>query len=160
MARRVFFSFHYTRDILKIGQIRNAWLLTRGETQPFLDKTEWESIKRQGDDAVKRWIDAQLYGTSVTIVLIGAETYTRKWVKYEIEQSHVKGNGMLGIDMYGMKDLNGQYDLIQGQNPFNSFKFTNRLSQVVTYPVYSWEYNNGRVNIGQWIEFAAKNAGR
>jgi len=46
MARRVFFSFHYKRDIRRVVQVRNSWVV-RGskETQPFLDRVEWEKIK-------------------------------------------------------------------------------------------------------------------
>src|ERR1039458_7214083 len=94
MARKVFFSFHHKGDILKVGQIRNSWL-TKGSDCGFVDAADWESIKRQGDVAVKRWINNQLNGTSVTVVLIGEETSTRPWVLYEIKQSHIKGNGLL-----------------------------------------------------------------
>lgn len=159
--RCVFFSFHYNRDILKIGQIRNAWLTQSRDrkTQPFLDKAEWESIKRRGDQAIQNWIDSQMKGTSVTVVLIGAETYQRSWVQYEIQQSYILGKGMLGIDMYGMKDLNGNYDF-QGINPFSQYTFTNAAGSIITYPVYSWVYHDGRNNIGAWVEQAAKAAGR
>ncbi|MGI2907184.1 TIR domain-containing protein [Tolypothrix sp. VBCCA 56010] len=161
MTRYAFFSFHFQRDILKIGQIRNTWLIQSRdrEAQPFLDKAEWESIKRRGNQAIQNWIDSQMKGTSVTVVLIGAETYQRPWVQYEIQQSHKLGKGMLGIDMYGMKDLNGNYDS-QGINPFSQYTFTNSKGTIITYPVYSWAYNDGRNNIGTWIEQAAKAAGR
>lgn len=90
MARRVFFSFHYDGDILRVGQIRNSGIvLPQGDTPTgFIDKASWESVKRQGDDAIKRWIDNQLQNTSVTVVLIGAETAQRPWVNYEIIEKH------------------------------------------------------------------------
>lgn len=159
--RSIFFSFHFDRDILKIGQIRNSWLFSSRErkAQPFLDKAEWESIKRGGNRAIQNWIDSQMKGTSVTAVLIGAETHSRPWVQYEIQQSHKLRKGMLGIDMYGMKDLRGSYDS-QGIDPFSQFTFTNAAGSTVTYPVYSWIYNNGRDNISAWVERAAKAAGR
>lgn len=159
--RSIFFSFHFYRDILKIGQIRNSWLLSNGErkAQPFLDKAEWESIKLGGSKAIQNWIDSQMKGTSITVVLIGAETYSRPWVQYEIQQSHKLGKGILGIDMYGMKDLRGNYDS-QGINPFSHFTFINASGSTVNYPVYSWVYDNGRNNINIWVERAAKAAGR
>jgi hypothetical protein len=161
MARRVYFSFHYRRDVLKIGQIRNSWLLEGSGHQAdrFLDKADWESIKKRGDAAIERWIDEQMNGTSVTVVLIGAETYKRRWVKYEIRQSHAQGKGMLGIDMYGMKDLNGNYDP-RGPSPFKEFTFKDRLGTVVTYPVYEWIGDRGRANMSSWVEEAARRAGR
>jgi hypothetical protein len=50
------------------------------------------------------WIDDQLQSTSVTVVLIGQETASRKYVNYEIEQSHSRGNGLLGVRIHNMKD--------------------------------------------------------
>ena len=43
MARRVFFSFHYDRDVRRVVQVRNSWVV-RGEreAQPFYDKAEFE----------------------------------------------------------------------------------------------------------------------
>ncbi|WP_350355642.1 TIR domain-containing protein [Serratia symbiotica] len=47
------------------------------------------------------------YGTSVTVVLIGATTNQSKWVKYEIDQSIEHGNGILTIDISKIADLKG-----------------------------------------------------
>ena len=58
------------------------------EAAGFWDAADWEKVKRQGDDVIKRWINKQLEGTSVTAVLIGAETSDRKWVRYEVKESH------------------------------------------------------------------------
>jgi len=38
-----------------------------------------------------------LEGTSVTVVLIGLQTASRRWVQYEVEQSIRRDNGLLGI---------------------------------------------------------------
>jgi len=40
-------------------------------------------LKGKGKEAVKEWIRDQLMGISVTVVLIGAETNERDYVKYE-----------------------------------------------------------------------------
>lgn len=46
MARKVFFSFYYDRDVRRVVQIRNSWVVRlNGEAQPFYDKAEWETIK-------------------------------------------------------------------------------------------------------------------
>ncbi len=63
MARRVFFSFHYDRDIRRVVQVRNSWVVRAGnETQPFMDKAEWESIKRTGKQAIEKWKRAKELG--------------------------------------------------------------------------------------------------
>ena len=169
MKRRVFFSFHYGRDVGRIGQIRNSWL-TKGESSKFLDAAEWESIKRNGDAAISNWINEQLNGTSVTVVLIGAKTADRRWVRYEIKKSIAKRNGLVGIYIHNVKDFKTRQTKDfktrqtddKGENPFEKhFGF-----KPVNHPVYpccndyDWVNNDGYNNIEDWIETAAQQAGR
>lgn len=162
LMRRVFFSFHYARDIGRIGQIRNSWL-TKGETSRFLDAAEWEAIKRSGDVAIMNWINNQLNGTSATAVLIGAETANRRWVKYEIAQSIRKRNGLLGIYIHSVKDFRTGATDIKGTSPFvKHFNFIPAGGQL-DYPcccLYDWINDNGQANLASWIETAARQAGR
>ena len=45
----------------------------------FWDSASWDSVKRQGQEAIEKWIDRQLENTSVTVVLIVTETsYTNQ----------------------------------------------------------------------------------
>lgn len=163
MARRVFFSFHYDNDILRVGQIRNSGIvLEAGDTAVgFTDSASWESVKRQGEGAIKKWIDNELNGTSVTVVLIGSQTADRQWVNYEIIESVTRGNGLLGIYIHSVKDLNGRTD-VKGANPFDSVRWDNGKGAPLsaTYPTYDWTADNGRANLASWIEAAAKKAGR
>jgi hypothetical protein len=159
MARRTFFSFHYERDVWRAGQVRNCWVTKDREAAGFWDAASWEEVKKKGEDAVKKWIDDQLVGTSVTVVLIGAETSTRSYVDYEIKQSHNKGNGILGVYINGVKDVKGNTDT-KGSNPISKFTFKNSAGAQITYPTYDWVGDAGRDNLGSWIEAAAKKAGR
>ncbi len=153
MARRVFFSFHFDRDAWRAGQVRNSNVVTSTYSKnDFLDAAAWEAIKKKGDDAVKSWIDNQLQGTAVTVVLIGAQTADRKFVQYEIQKSLSEKKGLLGVYINQVKDSNGQAD-VQGKNPFVELGITN----VATY---DWVANDGRTNIGIWIERAAQQVGR
>ena len=70
MARRVFFSFHYDNDINRSMTVRNSWVTQGKEAAGFIDKAEFEKVKRQGEKAVHNWIDKQLEGTSVTVPLL------------------------------------------------------------------------------------------
>ncbi len=118
MARRVFFSFHYERDVWRAMIVRNSWITKPDrEAAGFIDAAEFEEIKRKGDLAVKNWINKQLNGTSVTVVLIGYETYLRKWVRYEIVKSFDKGNGQLGVFIHKIRNRDGYTDW-KGKNPF------------------------------------------
>jgi len=160
MARQTFFSFHFERDVWRAGQVRNCWEIGRPDHKDsgFWDKAKWEEVKKKGKAAIEKWIDDQLNGTSVTVVLIGAETSEREYVDYEIAQSHKRGNGLLGIYVHNMKDSDGKTDT-KGKNPFDKWTFK-KSDVIVTYPTYDWVNNDGRTNIGDWIETAAKKAGR
>lgn len=164
MARRVFFSFHYQRDSWRVSQVRNCWTVQpEHQVTPFLDAADWEKIKRSGDDAIKKWINEQISGTSVTCVLIGAETSQRPWVNYEIQESWNRGNGLLGVRIHRVKDQNQKID-IEGKNPFDNFTIKQKdgsiasLSKYVS--TYDWIVQDGRNNIENWIENAAKARGK
>lgn len=163
MARQVFFSFHYERDIWRASQVRNSWVTKPDRTAAgFWDAASWEEVKKKGDEAIKRWIDKQLEGTSVTVVLIGAETSSRKYVGYEIEQSYKRGNGLLGIYINKMKDKDGHTD-VRGANPFDSWHVTVQGQKKYfssIYTTYDWVDDDGYENLGDWIAAAAKAAGR
>ena len=116
MARRVFFSFKY-KDVSRAMVVRNSWVAQGREAAGFIDAADFEKVKRQGDRAIKDWIDGQLKGTSVTVVLVGKETCNSRWVKYEINKSIEMGNGLLGIDISKIKDLQGNTTERCGQIP-------------------------------------------
>src|SRR3546814_5665594 len=60
VARRVFFSFHYDRDVRRVVQVRNSWVVRPGgEAQPFYDKAEFEEAKKRAGGKEK-WIEEQL----------------------------------------------------------------------------------------------------
>lgn len=107
MARRVFFSFHYQMDIWRVNQIRMAHIVEGTAAAGWHDASIWEEAKRMGDDAVHGLINRGLEGTTVTAVLIGSQTANRKYVKYEIDQSIARGNGILGIYIHDLKDQRG-----------------------------------------------------
>jgi len=123
MARRVFFSFHYERDIWRANVVRNSWVTHADrESAGFWDASLWEKAKKEGEIALKRLINGGLQRTSVTAVLIGTETYKRRWVRYEIAKSLERGNGLLGIYIHRIEDENGKTDK-KGPNPFYYFRF-------------------------------------
>lgn len=164
MPRKVFFSFHYKRDAVRAGQVRNSNVVASNavQTSDFIDAADWESIKRSGPQAIKNWIANQLHGTSVTAVLIGAETSKRDWVNYEIEESLKRGNGLLGIYIHNCPLWDRSCDT-KGANPLDNITTTrNGLSQRLShiYKTYDWISDDGRNNLGSWIEAAAKQVGR
>jgi len=146
MARRVFFSFKY-EDVSRAMVVRNSWVTQGREAAGFIDAAAFEALKKRGDSAIKAWVDNQLNGTSVTAVLVGEETCSSRWVKYEIQKSEELGHGLLGVDVSKIKDLNGQTSERCGQIPAG-------------YSFYLWNNDDGYNNLGDWIERAAKSAGK
>src|SRR5260370_35526287 len=104
MARRVFFSFHYQRDLWRANVVRNSAVIEGAAAAGFSDASLWENAKRQGDAAIQRLIDNGLNGTSATVVLIGAQTANRRWVTDEIQKSIERGNVLLGVRIHTIKD--------------------------------------------------------
>lgn len=145
MARKVFFSFHYQRDLWRVNVVRNSGAIEGFSAAGFHDASLWEETKRKGDGAVRRLIGSALDSTSVTVVLIGAETAHRKYVSYEVEQSIARQHGILGIRINNIKDKDGRTDPA-GPVP---------AALIATgAPIYTWEY--GR--LGEWVEEAYKKA--
>ncbi len=156
MARKAFYSFHYIPDNWRASQVRSMGVI---EGNPPATDNDWEAVKRGGDPAIKNWIDRQLNGKSVAIVLIGAETAGRKWIKYEIEQAWNGKKGVLGIYIHNLKDRNGN-QIVKGKNPFTPYSIDgvnmSRIVQsydppyVISKDVYAYIQNN----LEAWIEKA------
>ncbi|MFL9490948.1 TIR domain-containing protein [Acinetobacter baumannii] len=145
MARKVFFSFKYD-DVSRAMIVRNSWVTH--DSAGFIDKAEFEEVKRKGDAAIKYWIDNQLKNTSVTVVLIGENTKKSKWVRYEIEESIKRGNGLIEIDISKINALG------KGTSDFGGWLLGSQ------YKKFRWYIDEGYTNLRHWIEKAALEAGR
>lgn len=79
MARRTFFSFHYKPDVTRAWTVRNSWMTKPDhEDVGFFDNSVFESKERESPDVLKRFLRDGLTNTSVTCVLVGAETTLRR----------------------------------------------------------------------------------
>lgn len=114
MARKVFFSFYYDQDVMRVSQVREMGSL---EHQPILDSNDWEKVERNGPKAIQNWIDREMSGKDCLVVLIGAETASRPWVAYEIQKAWDLGMGVVGIYIHGLKDPRTGPSR-KGANPF------------------------------------------
>lgn len=148
MARRVFFSFHYQRDVWRVNQIRSMPNITGCAAAGFQDGSLWEEAKKKSDAAVKKLIDDGLTNTSVTVVCVGAATAGRKFINYEIQKSIDRGNGIVAVQVHHLKDQNGKTDPA-GAIPA---KITNG-----GYKAYKYV---DKEKLAKWIEDAAKAAGK
>ncbi|AYA09352.1 hypothetical protein D3Z09_09275 [Rahnella aquatilis] len=200
MPRRTFFSFHYKPDIWRAWNVRNSWVVkdVNEIDQGFFDSSVFEASKKENDDALKTFLRKGLENTSVTCVLAGTQTWTRRWVRYEIARSVIKGNGLLTVYIHGVQN-NDKETSIKGANPLDQMGLyrteqgiflsewkgkkwvkytdytlaipegdlwftapkTNDVVQLSTHCLsYDFTSQDGRKNIGGWIETAAGMASR
>ena len=82
----------------------------------------FEASRREIDDVLKCFLREGLNGTTVTCVLVGAETCLRRWVRYEIFRSFMPGNGPLAIRIHSIGSLHSPAT-VSGCNPFDCLAF-------------------------------------
>jgi ribosomal protein S24E len=160
--RQVFFSFEYAKDNWRASEVRN---MGKVDTSSTFSDNDWEKVRRKTDSSIKKWIDDQLAMRSCLVVLIGASTSSRKWIKYEIEQAYKLKKGIVGIYIYGLENRYGN-QTTKGPNPFYDLTtdYGCRLSSYVDCydsPHLSSKhvYDDIRENIEDLIETAIKKAG-
>lgn len=153
MAKQVFFSFHYD-DVktFRANVVRNhGFTKPNGQQAGFFDASIWESSKTQGADSLKRLINNNLDGTSVTCVLIGTHTWNRRWVRYEILKSYDRDNLLLGVHINGVKDKNLQ-TFQKGINPFDYLGFiVSDDGKKITY------YEHNGIEWNKYLDLQPKN---
>ncbi|WP_374314071.1 TIR domain-containing protein [Dongia sp.] len=138
--RRTFFSFHYQPDVWRAWNVRNSWAVvpTEQEDVGFFDGSVFEAAKRTSDDSLKTFLREGLKNTSVTCVLAGTATWTRRWVRYEIARSVIKGNGLLTVHIHGVKNKDGVV-AEKGSNPLNAMGVYKALGSI-----YLAEWKDGK----------------
>lgn len=200
MTRRTFFSFHYTPDVWRVWNVRNCWVVKPDDqiADGFFDSSVFEASKKESEDNLKAFLRDGLKYTSVTCVLAGAKTSERRWVRYEIVRSVLKGNGLLTVDIHGVGDKGGKTGT-KGLDPLACIGLYKANDKIYfaekngdkwekygdyTSPIsagdlwfdaptsntvvplskhcrrYDFVANDGRAKISEWIEAAAKLAGR
>jgi len=144
MARRVFFAFHY-KDVaeFRANTVRNHGIVKQEEAEYF-DASLWEEAKKTGDTALKRMINAAVDRTSVTAVLIGSDTWSRRWVRYEIMKSWYRNNLLVGIHINSIPGKDRQVKVV-GPNPFDQLGYH---IGVGGQRIELWEWS-----FGKWVPY-------
>lgn len=73
--------------------------------------------------------------TSVTAVLIGSNTFERRWVGYELARSVIKGNGIVCVKVHRLQNQLG-YPSTEGLSPFDYLGV--------------YRLNDGRILLAEW----------
>lgn len=159
MAKKCFLSFHYKADCWRVSQVKKIGAI---EEQPLLDSNDWESIKKKGEAAIEKWIADNMVGKKCLVVLVGAKTAGRRWVKHEIKKAWKDGLGILAIHIHNLKNSDGQQSE-KGSNPFTGLTVN---GETVTgkvydppYKVSTNVYDHIKENISTWIDDAIKARG-
>jgi hypothetical protein len=72
-------------------------------------------------------------------------------VRYEIQKSWDRGNGLIGIYIHNVKDMKTELPSLRGEDPFVKLGFTG-------IHTYDWVNDDGYNNLGIWVEQAAQRA--
>ena len=88
-------------------------------------------------------------------MLIGAETASREWVRYEIRESWKRGNAIVGVRISGIKDQDSKTDSF-GVNPLDVVKFEDGTALSTVCKTYDWVADRGREHLGEWLEEAVE----
>jgi hypothetical protein len=119
VKRKAYFAFHFD-DVMRVNNVRNAWKITHPDSslmRSFQDSSLWESKKLQGDDALKNLIRAGVQYTSAVCVLVGTDTWSRRWVKFEIARSVIDERGLLAVHINSLNHHQRQAPDTSGFNP-------------------------------------------
>lgn len=118
MARKTFFSFHYKPDVQRAQVVRKSQFFKDHGEAGFYDASAFERTKNEDPAALKRFLRKEMQGTSVICVLIGAETASRRWVRFEILQALCDSRGLMGVRVHSIADFDGK-TVAAGDNPFD-----------------------------------------
>ena len=97
MARKVFFSFHYSRDCQRVNVVRNSNVIGSYD-KSYYDRAGWEEVKKKGDQLGKG--------------LLGVNISKIKNLKGEIEDSGTVNNPLpTGYTLYKWNNEDGAKNL-------------------------------------------------
>lgn len=160
MARSVFYSFHYQNDISRVMTVRNRWVTYGGQlVSGIIDHADFEKVQKQGSAAIKKWINNQLNGTSVTVVLIGSDTLNRPYVQYEICESLRKGNAVIGVYINNIRNFQGRTSSACSKHTVigNYEDGTSAYFDEIADGIYDYVLDDGYNNLDAWVENAGIN---
>lgn len=150
--RKAFFSFHFD-DVWRVNNVRNAWKIDHPDSalnRSFFDSSLWESKKLEGPDAVKRLIREGVNYTSAVCVLIGSDTWSRQWVRYEIARAVVDQKGLLAVHINNLTHHQSRTTHALGRNPLDYMGiFTSRDGKFLLYEK-RFVTTNALTMLGEW----------
>ena len=114
MLKRIYFS--QDLEDLRADEVRKLCMATPGvEGTGFFEAMSESTMA--GPSTIRRQLTSALDNTQVTCVLIGTQTASRRWVRYEIIESLQRRNVLFGVHINGVPDKS-QQTKPKGPDPF------------------------------------------
>jgi hypothetical protein len=157
VKRKTYFAFHFD-DVMRINVVRNAWKITHPDSasmRGFYDSSFWESKQLEGPAPVKRLIREGVDYTSAVCVLVGSETWSRRWVRYEIARAVIDNLGLLAVHLNSIKHHQTLTPHARGPNPLSYMavgKVREEAWKPIRYFLFERKPAQKFVN-GQWMEW-------
>jgi hypothetical protein len=121
VKRKAFFSFHFL-DRFRVNDVRNTWKISHPSSatmRSFQDSSLWEIRKLTDPKAIKAIIGYGVAYTSAVCVLVGTETWSRQWVRYEIARAIIDGRGLLSVHLNSIRHHDTLTAHPLGRNPLD-----------------------------------------
>lgn len=123
---------------------------------------DWESVKRKGDQGIKNWITKQMKNKKAVVVMVGAQTASRPWVRHEIAYDWDNYEPLVGVRIQGSADSSGRADSC-GNKPFKVVRLKGGRTVADFVELYSpsgWNsqavYAGIKRNLSSWLDDAYK----
>lgn len=83
---KIFISYYYDKDS-SLKRLLKAWSKNEKFDIEFEDMSADVSFNTTTDEELKLELTKRIKKSDIVLVLIGSNTYSRKWVKYEIKEA-------------------------------------------------------------------------
>jgi hypothetical protein len=136
--RKAFFSFQFD-DVMRVNVVRNAWKVGHPDgpdMRSFYDSSLWERRQLEGPDSVKKVIREGVEYTSAVCVLAGSQTWSRRWVRYEIARAIIDERGLLTVHLNSIRHHQTQTAHERGPNPLGYMAVGKVQSNALEPPRY------------------------
>jgi Thoeris protein ThsB, TIR-like domain len=103
VARKVYFAFDFD-DLTRVETVRQTGKVGLRETiqRGFYDRAVWESRAAKNAAGLLALMREAVKLSSAVCVLVGANTWRSRWVKYEIARALVEERGLLAVHISGI----------------------------------------------------------
>lgn len=147
----VFFAFDRALDSARAEMLRERWDGPDRTSSGFCDDSTWASVQMRGVEGVVDWVQSEMVGSDVVVVLIGAETTFCGHVKTAIERGVEAGLGVVGIRVHQIPGADGMRGM-PGPDPLFALH-----AEVTTH---DWMPGFSDRFLTDWVYMAAQRAGR